>query len=286
MNLTKLCLLGFGMLLFSCSKTVEYKNNIPPSNTEVTELQVSTYINRLYIGLLGRKASSLEFSDAKTILGARPELSERTQLIEQLFQEPEYKRNFVLRWRQDLIQGIDSATAARDAQLYTFQLQDSSMNPLFRAELENRIVRLQSLMMVNLDYQNGQIDWTGVIRRFLDNPYYDEINMGTENFVVSLFQHFLDRYPSGQELEDAKRMVDGLSGILFLQTGNSKSQCLDILLNSDAFLEGQIHRIHQSYLYRKATQTEVLSLLKSYKQSPSIQTIQKWVLGSDSYFQL
>lgn len=285
MNPTKLCLLGFGILLFSCSKTVEIKDNIPPPDNNVTELQISTYVNRLYIGLLGRKASSTEFVDAKALLGPEPDLTDRSGLVDQLLQQTEYKRNYVLRWRQDLIEGIDSATAARDVQLYTFQLQDTSMNPLIRAELQSRIVRLQALMFVNQDFLSGQIDWKGVIRRFLDNPYYDEINMGTENFVVSLFQHFLDRYPSGQELEDAKRMVDGFSGILFLQTGNSKSQCLDILLSSDAFLEGQIHRLYQSYLYRKATQDEVLGLLDLYKQSPSIQTIQKSILSSESYFQ-
>ena len=32
--------------------------------------------------------------------------------------------------------------------------------------------------------------------------------MGTENFVVAMFQHFLLRYPTDSELESAKDMVD------------------------------------------------------------------------------
>ncbi|TNE79295.1 MAG: hypothetical protein EP332_11335 [Bacteroidetes bacterium] len=284
MNLTKLCVLGIGLALASCSKTHVYENNTPPADNSISELEISTYINRVYISLLGRKADAEEFSDAKELMGNQPGLAEREQLLDQLLQLPEYKSNYVLRWRQDLIEGIDSIQASKDMALYTFQLQDSAMNPLIRSELQNRVVRLQNLVMVNQDYLNGVIDWKGVIRRFIDNHYYDEINMGTENFVVSLFQHFLDRYPSAQELEDAKRMVDGFSGILFLQTGNSKAQCLDILFSSEAFMEGQIHRLYQNYIYRKATQDEVLYQLDLYQQTQLIQSIQRSILTSESYF--
>lgn len=284
MNQTKLWLVAGVLLLFSCSKTVEYPDNTAPPDNSISELEISTYINRLYISLLGRKASSTEFSDAQSLLGNSPGQNERDQLLDVLFSNPEYKSNYVLRWSQDLIEGIDSATASKDIAVFTFQLQDTSMNPFIRAEIENRILRLEQLALVRQDYLNSKIDWKGVIRRFIDNPYYDDINMGTENFVVSLFQHFLDRYPSGQELEDAKRMVDGFSGILFLQTGNSKSQCLDILLSSNTFLEGQIHRLFQAYLYRKASQVEVLNGIELYAINPTIQTIQRSILSSESYF--
>ena len=41
--------------------------------------------------------------------------------------------------------------------------------------------------------------------------------MGTENFVVSIYQHFYHRYPTDHELEQASDMVDRQWGLLYEQ---------------------------------------------------------------------
>ncbi|MDZ7847129.1 MAG: hypothetical protein U5L96_10360 [Owenweeksia sp.] len=79
------------------------------------------------------------------------------------------------------------------------------------------IERLDAMLQIPGKLDSNLIDHIELHRRIIDNPYYDDINMGTENFVVATYQNFLFRYPTGVELEEAKKMVDGFPGSLFLQ---------------------------------------------------------------------
>ena len=56
---------------------------------------------------------------------------------------------------------------------------------------------------------------------------YDEINMGTENFVVSIFQNFFHRYPTAAELYSASNMVDGNQSTIFNTNGSSKKDFIE-----------------------------------------------------------
>jgi len=58
------------MGLNSCTKeeTNLIQGNQPPADEAITPLSIDNYINRIYISLLGRKASDLEFITAKALL--------------------------------------------------------------------------------------------------------------------------------------------------------------------------------------------------------------------------
>jgi len=274
------------MGLNSCTKeeTNLIQGNQPPADEAITPLSIDNYINRIYISLLGRKASDLEFITAKALFSADPNaLASRMALLNQVQAKADYRSNLVYRAKLDLIEGVDSATIIRDYQQVLLLLNDPSKVNLYPVyELEK--AKLEALLMMSVDFRSEAIHYMDVHQRCIFNLYYDQINMGTENFVVSMFQHFLDRYPSGQELTNGKTMVDGGNSSLFLQTGAGKSDFIAIFFLSSAYAEGVIHSAARQYLFRKATQDEVLLLAPDYLTTYDISKVHAYFLSSDEYF--
>lgn len=258
--------------------------NQPPVDEAITQLSIDNYINRVYISVLGRKATGAEYAAAQALFTANPSAkSSRLALLAQVQTNPDYRTNLVYRATLDLVEGVDSPTVVRDYQQVLLVLQDPKNVNLYPA-YEMIKVGLENLLNMNVDFRSKSIHYMEVQRRCIDNLYYDQINMGTENFVVSMFQHFLDRYPSGQELADGKTMVDGGNSSLFLQTGASKSEFISIFFQSSAYAEGVVHAAARQYLFRKATQDEVILLAASYLQNYDISEIHAYFLSSDEYF--
>lgn len=281
-----LIVLAIAMLLLSCTKEEirVVDGNQAPADTSISQLTIDNYINRIYIGLLGRKALDAEFQAAQALFVANPNSkAARQQLITNVQLSPEYRLNMAYRAKLDLIEGVDSATMVRDYQLLLLQLQDTSLN-FIKPLLEENKIRMEKLITLRVDYMMGNIHVIEMHKRCIDNPYYDQINMGTENFVVSMFQHFLDRYPSGQELANGKTMVDGGNSSLFLKSGSGKPDFMQIFFDSESYAEGQVHAVANQFLFRKATQDEVLLLAPPYLQYQTIEPIQLYFLSSDSYF--
>ncbi|HCS20498.1 MAG TPA: hypothetical protein DIW47_08050 [Bacteroidetes bacterium] len=281
-----LLLLAMALLMLSCTKEEirVIDGNQAPADSSISQLTIDNYINRIYIGLVGRKALDAEFLAAQALFVADPaSKAAREQLIDQIQNTAEYRINVAYRAKLDLIQGIDSAIMIRDYQLLLLQLQDTSLN-FIKPLLEENKVRMEKLILASVHFMQDSIDVVELHRRYIDNPYYDQINMGTENFVVSMFQHFLDRYPSGQELNNGKTMVDGANSSIFLETGAGKADFIQIFFNSESYAEGQVHAVANQFLFRKATQDEVLLLALPYLQNHDLGAIQRYFLSSDLYF--
>ena len=107
--------------------------------------------------------------------------------------------------------------------------------------------------------------------------------MGTENFVVSMFQHFLYRYPTDDELTQSKQIVDGFEGVVFLQTGHIKDDFLNIFFGCNNYFEGQVRDLYMRYLFREPTSVEMSDKAASYKKSLNYKALQKEILSTNEY---
>jgi hypothetical protein len=105
-------------------------------------------------------------------------------------------------------------------------------------------------------WYNQDSTYNSLVGWMVRMPIYDEINMGTENFVVSIYQHFYHRYPTDHELTQASKMVDRQWGLLYGVNGNSKADFLNIFLNQGEFQQGLIINAFESYLNRIPTTIE------------------------------
>jgi hypothetical protein len=117
------------------------------------------------------------------------------------------------------------------------------------------------------------------------NTYiYDDINMGTENFVVSVFQSLLNRYPTNQELESGKDMVNGRPSVLFLQQGSTKNDFLSIFFSARSYYEGQVTLLFQENIFRMPNTSELMEYTNFYIEKKNYETLLLEILSSSAYF--
>ena len=151
------------------------------------------------------------------------------------------------------------------------------------AQIQIEKTKLELLKASVADLNSGAINAIGLHKRCANNNFYAQINMGTENFVNSMFQNFLYRYPTNEELIHGKQIVDGFEGIFFLKSGHVKDDCLTIFFGCDNYFEGQVRDLYKKYLFREPTSVEMSEKAMSYKNSLDYKVLQKAILSLDEY---
>ena len=272
------------IILMSCEKyeieTID--GNQPPDEVVVTSNMKEAYVNRLFITLLGRKAEPVEFTESVQMLGEFATKDSREALIDSLAVQPEYLHELYAIARADYLESVDTATIRTDYNQAVDALKVTTGNA--REYWLDRVERIGALLRIPGQLDSNLIGIIEVHRRVINNPYYDNINMGTENFVVATFQHFLFRYPTNVELSESSKMVDGLPASLFFQAGSSKEDFLEIFFDSDDYFEGQVINLFRKYLFRTPDNQELLPIMNSYQQDLLYLDMQKQILASDEYF--
>ena len=141
----------------------------------------------------------------------------------------------------------------------------------------------QDLQEAGRDLYSDSINLNQFYYRLINNSVYDEINMGSENFVKSCFENLLHRFPTTTELDNAIEMVDGNPSALFLTEGNSKGDFINIITATTPFYEGVVIDAYQRFLQREPNSTEILSETDSIESSASLQILHKIILKKEEY---
>ncbi len=286
-NLLKLFLFGFfiAFLFSACTKTevIVVENNTAPPDSTIESVVIETYVNKLYISLLGRKPSDQELSDGITILDQNNvSTANREELVNLVFSEEEYlNRTYEIAFNE-LLPSVDTAYFSFLISEYN-KLIKSTTDSVYIELFETEIIREEEVRDILKDLKADSLSIAGMYMRLVNNEPYDELNMGTENFIVSVFQYFLVRYPTDEELSYATTMVDGGSSVIFYQEGDSKNDFIDIFFSYDEYYEGQVRALYERYLYREPTSEEMTSLAVAYKTSGDYKALQKAILVTDEY---
>lgn len=279
----------FTCLIFtSCKKDdiVYIEGNIAPPDSTVESVTLTNYVNKVYISLLGRKASTDEFNQGLNLLQTSNANSDsRSALVDTIMAKDEYFHNEYETVRADILNNADTADFTTFKTIFT-DSKKTTNDQILIDWYDFAIHRLSLLQDVIPDLESGSIDFTEVQKRCVYNNFYDDINMGTENFVVSVYQNFVFRYPTASELENASKMVDGAESIVFFKIGKSKEDFLDIFFRSNEYYEGQVRASFKRFLYREPTTEELTSATKSYKLNNDFKLMQKAILITDEYFGL
>lgn len=281
-----LILAFLSILSFSCKKDAELvvipNNQAPPDHT-ISSVVKESYVNKVYISVLGREPDASELNAGLDDINQN-NLSEadREAFLSDIFAKPEYYQKLYETASIKLLNTFDTSAITGQIALYDFLLTDSTYAALYGI-INMEKVRLIELKTVPAQLAIGTLNTIGMHRRLINNYFYDQINMGTENFVVSTFQHFMDRYPTESELEQGKNMVDGLNAIVFLTQGNTKDQYMDIILNTSNYFESQVRELYLRYLFREPTSEEMVQFAAEYKASLDYIELQKSILSSDEY---
>ena len=274
------------LLIVGCKKDDELVvipgNQAPPDYT-ISSIVKENYINKVYISVLGRKPDSTELSSGLLLINQH-NLSDldREAFLDEVFAKPAYNQRLYEIASVKLLTRFDTSAITQMIAVYQFLLTDSTYAPVFGL-INTEIARLQLLKTIPADLNNGTLTIIGMHRRLIDNYFYDQINMGTENFVVSTFQHFMDRYPTDNELEQSTSMVDGLSAVIFFTSGNTKAEYMSIIFNTNNYFESEVRELYIRYLFREPTSAEMTTYSTTYKTDLDYKKLQKTILSLNEY---
>ncbi len=269
----------------SCTKHEEVliPNNVPPPDSTLSSIVIETYVNKAYISVLGRKPSDTEKAEGITLLeSAALSQTSREAFIQSVLDKPEYYENLYKNYYTYLLVNFDTAQITLNIETLRFlvtQPQYASIVDLLNYE----IARFEELRDVYYNLADGNISVVEMQRILVYNAFYDQLNMGTENFILSSFEHFLSRYPTDAELAEATKIVDGLSGVLFYEIGTSKEDFLDIFFTSEDYYGGQVKLIFEGYIFRSPTSEESAYYTTYYKNTGDYKGLLKKVLTTDEY---
>ena len=270
---------------FSCKKSEleTIRGNTAPPDTSIEIDVYEDYVNRTYILVLGREPDSSEFNDAVTLLKAGLlDSPSRYAFLDEVFSSPDYPWRQFNKNRIELLNNIDTADITIQIFIFNFFLADSTYQA-FWPGLQIEVDRLEEIQSAAHEYANGLIHISQMQSKMINNHFYDQINMGSDNFVISSFQHFLDRNPTLDEQSNGVSMVNGNNAILFLQAGASRNDYLSILFDSDDYFEGAVIRIYKDYLLRSPSSIEMSVAALKYRNTLDFESVQKDILATDEF---
>ena len=288
-------------LVFSCKKKDEaetFPNNQAPYYDEIPTLLVRNYVNRLYIDLIGREPLDVEMElEVEKLRASSLSFESRDSLVIRLQSDigfvagdSSYKAAYYQRFyelsKARLLEGSSDARLQKEIGMIEGRiLSDSLEGNLLNLQLNRaKLNRLQAVISSKQEYQNGLIPINEVFSRMLNNAIYDQINMNTFNFVRASFNDLFLRFPTEEEFNISFDMIEHERPVLlFGQAGQSKSDYISIVINSQEFYEGIIWWVYQTLLSREPTSKEIYNLMRGFIADQDLQKVQRAVLITDEY---
>ena len=277
----------FMMLLSACSQddvepTVN-AGNTPPPDALYSDIEVKGYVTKCYIAAYGRKPSDAEADQhVAQLQNDKMSLEARDQFLQPLLADAQHKRLLYDRLVADMLNNADSAAMQQQIDAFEDILARPEYEP-FRPLVQEELDRMILLQDADDDFADGRIDFKTLEKRIIFNRLYDDINMGTLNFVISVFEHLLERQPTEDELERGINMCDGNQEVIFLQDGASKNDFMDILLNSNDYHAETVRRQYQRHLFRDPTPDELLTQTEAYQNTGDFFALEQAIMRKTEF---
>lgn len=293
MRLTILLVFFCAFYLVACEKeeklthkegTVE-GNNLRPFDG-VSDVLINNYINRYYIDLIGVQPSDTALTTAALRLNASPKSGElRDSLINIAISAGVYYERFFSVTSLIFTEGLEASDFSEKQAEYegSKQIARANGDSLLVQVIEYEMLKMDSLIQAKDRLENESIGLKQFFRAFCYNYVYDEINMGSLNFVQACFENLFGRAPTPEELERAINMVDGKSSYLFLKGGNSKSDFLNIMIDNPEFLVGRTKDVFNQLVQRNPNTSEEVVGVQMLQGAANMKDLQVVVAKTKEY---
>lgn len=263
------------------------EGNKAPPYSGVTSVQIQNYVNRLYIDLLGEEPSQTQLdADVAYLKTNNLSMDARDTIVNRLIVQRQYYTKYFITTSGQMTQGIGKQEIRSEMALNTYIINSLFLpngDTLLAQILEFENTKLQAWHDCDSLLHLGQITLSEFFKAFCYNTAYDEINMGTENFTISVFENLFLRNPTVAELQNGKDMVDNVSTQVFLQDGDSKVDFINICTTTDEFYQGRVINGFRNLLLREPTSQETSDYTTSTKQHGNIALLHKELVKTDEY---
>lgn len=283
----------------SCEKDPELvPDNNAPYYSEVSDLLIENYINRVYIDQIGREPFHTEMaSELQTLKAAELSFEAREAMILKLQTNTDfipgdgsYKQAYYNRlYEQGKARFLEAASNAEIQEVMgpiAGGILNDSLNGNWEGIYTRReqLGRLQAVLDSEEAYMNGEIEIKDMCAAMINNAVYDEIHMNTFNFVNATFDNLFFRFPTQQEFFAGFNMIEyNQPEALMSASGQNKNQYVDILVNSREFYEGLIVWSYQTLLAREPSTAETNALMTELYVDHDLQKVQRAIMITDEY---
>jgi hypothetical protein len=261
-------------------------NTLPPYNG-ISTIQLKSFINKVYVDLLSREANNKELDAATNLIkNANYSIAIRDSFVSSIINTQEFYTQLFIKTSGSVLNATSKKEVIDQVNFYNYLIGFNLQNKdtVSANALRVEVKKLENLRDADSLYALKQININEFYRRFILNYFYDEINMGSENYVKACFENLFYRLPTTYELSQGEGMVDGLnSKILFLQSGSSKGDFATIVTHCTAFNQGLITTAFVNYLLRKPNDTELSQYLISLSNNNDYTQLIKSILISKEY---
>lgn len=302
-----LVIIALSAVIVSCKKTetVTFTNNNIPGYDGVPTLLIENYVNRLFIDLIGREPTNQEMSTEVASLEAGGLSStSRSALVDKLMTstapidgDTSYAHAYAQKFYDDnkarFLDGIAENQVFEEYYLYYgISVQDSLAGNMLSYEINRDYSnRAKDVILSKEQFRLGQITCAEMCSRMCYNTMYDNLHMGSFNYVNATFDDLFYRYPTDVEMDEAYDAVEGvpsdgegdIAGYLFGELFSTKKEYLDVLIDSEEYAEGMIRWCYLSLLSREPSTAEVYSKLSVLINGMNIKAVQKSILITDEY---
>jgi hypothetical protein len=261
-------------------------NNDVPIFYGVSIVLINNYINRYHIDLLGVQPSDTVLAETADTLSKSPSnVDLRASFLAEAIENDLYFERFFSLTSLKFIEGLERPhLEARQVEYEAIRASFAAEGDSLRVQyFEYEIIKIDSLIQSSDRFRLQEISLKEYFRSFIYNGIYDDINMGTFNFVQSCFENLLGRGPTADELDRGMKMVEGKSTYVFLTGGNSKSDFIDIMLDSPEFLVGRVQDVYEQLVQRKPTSSEQVIAVQLLQGKKNVKELQVSVAKTKDY---
>lgn len=287
------------ILFASCEKDSELvPDNDAPDYSEVSDLLIENYINRVYIDQIGREPFDTEMnSELAALKAAELSTEAREAMIIKLQTDTSfisgdisYKHAYYNRLYEQCKARFMEAASNAEIQEVMGPIAGGILNDSLNGNWEGVYSRYESLekLQAVLDseeqYFTGEIEIKDMCAAMINNAVYDEIHMNTFNFVNASFDNLFFRFPTQAEFYAGFNMIEYNQPATVLGiSGQNKNEYVDILTNSREFYEGLIVWSYRLLLAREPSTSETNELMSDLYMDHDLQKVQRAIMMTDEY---
>jgi hypothetical protein len=285
--------------LSGCKKDPQIiPDNDPPYYGDVPTVLVRNYINRMYIDLIGREPLDVEMDadleflrDEDLSWESRDSLMRRLQFDTSWVEgDTSYKQAYYHRFYEQskgrFIEGAPNGDIMQElSNTYFAYIVDSLNGDWVAVEQDKAIIKKwRNILNSERNYRQGMIEHWQMHAYMIDNPFYDQINMNTFNFVNATFDDLFHRFPTDFEFTEAFNIIEyNQSGTIFGEAAQNKQDYIDILVHTREYYEGMVIWAYTALLARTPSTAETYKVMEKYYYDHDFQWVQRQIMATDEY---
>lgn len=252
----------------------------------ISKSQNCEYLNDIAVKSISKRFTNNDLNKIKACndKGLHDTIAIKTEFVHYITNHPDFIEQIVLLMRFRILKGTTFTDVYRQIESFDvlqlvlpLAMDDEEEKTMYRNEAN----RLYQVYQLTDNLKNDSISLEEMYQVLFDNFFYDNQNMGEDNFITSTFQYSMGRNPTDLEIMASKKMLKEEESILFYQKGDSKEDYLNIITSNNNFYEYQVKYWYYYFMLENPDNAiiyDILNNIKVQNTSINIDAIIKYIL--------